>query len=41
MKESKRGRRSDNKTGKSKGYKGIPKREVEDRNGRTVTRKLI
>jgi hypothetical protein len=45
IKEQKKGRRSDNKMGICKGWKGIPKREVGElkgkRNGRTVARELI
>jgi hypothetical protein len=46
MKEWKKWRRrSDDKMGKCEGWKGMPKREVENvkgkRNGRTVARELI
>jgi hypothetical protein len=42
MKEWKKGRkRSDNKMGKCKGWKGIPKREVEEMKGKTNGRRVV
>jgi hypothetical protein len=45
VEERKEEKRSDDKTGKCKGWKEIPKRELEEikrkRNGRTMVRELI